>query len=76
MKRIVVVLCLLSIGCGPNPQDILEADRIRSEAAHERTMRDLDQKKRKLDAEAKSNEARNNMLRTELELRSELNRKK
>ena len=59
-------------GCGPSVADINEADRIKAEAAHAETMRELDREKAAIDAKAASDAAENNRLRSELELRSGL----
>ena len=75
MKKIVVILCMIASGCGPSAADINEADRIKAEAAHAETMRELDRQKGAIDAKAASDAAENNRLRSELELRSELKRK-
>ena len=72
MKNIVIILCMYIAGCGPSVADINEADRIKAEAAHAETMRELDREKAAIDAKAASDAAENNRLRSELELRSGL----
>ena len=75
MKKIVVILCMFGAGCGPSVADINEADRIKAEAAHAETMRELDRKQAAIDAKAASDAAETNRMRDELKLRSGLKSK-
>lgn len=70
VKNIVVILCMFAAGCGPSAADINEADRVKAEAAHAETMRELDRKKAAIDAKAASDAAETNRMRDELKLRS------
>lgn len=75
MKKIVVILCMFGAGCGPSVAEINEADRLKAEAAHAETMRELDRKQAAIDAKAASDTAETNRMRDELKLRSGLDSK-